>query len=148
MHNEVCNYHFLNVNHAVVSAGRSTTHCPCTEQGYKPSRVLFLALCHFLSPVISSKCLGGWPSSHWSQWDPFYCFQWDMDQALNFVSIYRLHTANNTAVSSLVLKSQVTTLKNMKEISHQRKPSKSPKLQPAGIKVGFTSLIFSQEGQI
>lgn len=42
-------------------------------------------------------------------------------------------TSVDTDISSLVLKSRVTTLKNIKEISYQRKPNKSPKLWPAGI---------------
>lgn len=60
MQNQHHNYHFVNVNRAVVSAGRSATCCLCTEEGYKASGVLFLALCHFLAPpVILSKWLGG-----------------------------------------------------------------------------------------
>lgn len=57
-----------------------------------------------------------------------------MDQTLNFVSISQLPSRSaDTEISSLVLKSRVTTLKNIKEISLQKKPNKSPKLQPAGL---------------
>lgn len=57
-----------------------------------------------------------------------------MDQALNFVSTSQFPSRSvDTDTSSSVLKSRVTTLKNIKELSHQRKPNKSPKLQPAGI---------------
>lgn len=53
---------------------------------------------------------------------------------MNFVSSSQLHSRSvDTDISSLVLNSRVTALKNIKEISHHRKPNKSPKLQPAGI---------------
>lgn len=57
-----------------------------------------------------------------------------MDQALNFVLTSQLPSRSaDTDISSLVLESRVMTLKSIKDISHQRKPNKSPKLQPAGI---------------
>lgn len=47
MQNQLHNCHFVNVDSAVVSVGRSATRCLCAEQGYEASGVLFLALCHF-----------------------------------------------------------------------------------------------------
>lgn len=132
MQNQLHN-HFVNVNHAVVSVRRSAACSPiCTEQRCMASRGLPAALHHFLSPSPS------WVND--SEADPFLtivsrilfcCFQWEMDQALTFVSTSHPHCrSNNTGISSLVL----SKLQLTEKVSHQRKSNNFAKFQLASIK--------------